>query len=202
MPDISKLNPWDFVVLLLPGLVLGQAFHLARHWKLKPLTKDDLAVYPVFALLYGVFLWANGYALQTGQSVFALEPRQLLWLYVGVPGLFGLLAGALLRAEAPRRLCEGLGIPFPADPPPIRSAWMAVAPKIEVGQYLMIVLDDGTIYRALVTEDSDFSSDPTRIDLHLGQVFQGEDWSPVSPQRSVYIPGDRIRSIEIFTAQN
>jgi len=61
----------------------------------------------------------------------------------------------------------------------------------------LIRMKDGTTYRALVTGDSEFSSDRNMIDIYLGQTYDSEDWIPADPPRSVYIIGSEIKVIEI-----
>lgn len=201
MPKIADVDFWGLIVLLLPGLMLVQGFFLGRDMRLKEIGKDDLVVYPVFGLIYGFFLWSQGYALQTGQSVSGLEPNRVLALYAIIPFVAGVAVGWAARIDLVRKVLRSLGINYfdpPPPPAPIRTPWPVVAPKIGVGTYLMVILKDKTIYRALVTEDSRLSSDQDRIDLYLGQTFEGEDWIPSSPQRAVYIRGSEIQSIEIW----
>jgi Family of unknown function (DUF6338) len=202
MLDLSKIDFWGLVVLLLPGLMLVQGFALGKEVRFKVIGKDDLVVYPVFGLIYGLCLWLLGFALHNGQSVYSLPPSQLIWVYLVIPAIFGFLAGGAARLDLLRNVLRALGFHYfdpPPPPPPIRTPWPMIAPKIVVGTYLMVILKDKTIYRALVTEDSLLSSDQDKIDLYLGQTFEGEGWIPSSPQKAVYIRGSEIQSIEIWS---
>jgi hypothetical protein len=201
VPKIADFDFWGLIVLLIPGLMLVQGFHLGRDVRLKEIGKDDLIVYSVFGLIYGLCLWWLGYALQTGQSVSGLEPNRIIVLYVIIPTVLGVLTGWMTKFDLIHKALRAIGVRYfdpPPPPPPIRTPWPVIAPKISVGTYLMVILKDKTIYRALVTEDSHLSSDQDKIDLYLGQTFQGDDWIPSLPQRAVYIRGTEIQSIEIW----
>ena len=196
--DFTKLDLAGFVTLLLPGVLIVQAFHLVRDVSLRPLTKDDLAIYPFYALLYAAYLWLFEGGPVKFEDALKKERWELARLYIFVPLILGALFGAFARYRLFGRFCEAVGIPLPKPPSPIRTPWPVVAPGIAVGTYVMVILKDKTLYRALVTEDSLLSSDQDRIDLYLGQTFEGENWVPSKPQRAVYIRGSEIQSIEIW----
>lgn len=201
MLDLTKFDFWSVVAFVLPGMLIVKAFEFGKDWTLRWPGKDDLLPYGLVAVPYALSLWALGYALQSGQSLPSLEKPLILQIYVLWPILIGLFIGFVARYDVFRRLLHFLGVPMPSPPAPIRTPWPVIAPNIAVGTYLMVILRDKTIYRALVTEDSHLSSDQDRIDLYLGQTFEGDDWTPSMPQRAVYIRGSEIQSIEIWKFQ-
>jgi hypothetical protein len=198
MLDLSKIDLLSFVLFLLPGLMLVQGFELGRHTKPRAISKDDLVVYPVFGLLYNLTLLSLGYSVQTGASISTIPSQYLILTYVCVPIFVGVLFGISARLGFGYAILKALGVKLDDPAPPIRTPWPVIAPKITVGTYVMVILKDKTIYRALVTEDSQLSSDQDKIDLYLGQTFLGEEWVPSNPQRAVYIRGSEIQSIEIW----
>jgi Family of unknown function (DUF6338) len=197
VPDFSKIDLWSVVALVLPGLMMMLGYALSREGKLKLPAAGEIPTYILLTILYVLALWSRGHAVQTGGSIFNLDPDKLFWRYIIWPFGLGLTFGVLARFDILGWILRRAGIEKP-EPPPIRTPWPVIAPTITVGTYLMVILKDKTIYRALVTEDSQLSSDQDKIDLYLGQTFEGDDWTPSSPQRAVYIRGSEIQSIEIW----
>jgi hypothetical protein len=84
---------------------------------------------------------------------------------------FGILEG---RGVIRRLLIKfGVNVPRPID-----TAWAEIFSNLPAGTYLIVLLKDGTVYNAMVTPDSRFSSDPENRDLYLGQTFHLESWAP------------------------
>ncbi len=198
MPDFSKFSFWDIIAFVVPGFLIYQSYYVAAQGKPESITKDGVIPYLMLSTFYVLFLWYQGYALQSGSSISQLDPQKLVFLYVLLPIAIGGVAGLIVGYDVLRRIMKALGIPVAEPPPPIRTPWPVVIPKIPVGAYLIVTLKDGRVYNTMVTADSHFSSDPTNIDLYLGQTFSLTSWTPSNPQRGVYIRGSEIQSIEII----
>jgi hypothetical protein len=197
MFDLSKFEFWLVVAFLIPGLLAFKAYEFGKDRVVRKPVADEAAAYLTIAVLYLFAAWALGYALPSGSSVSGLEPQRIFSTYFIIPAVGGLFLGLVVRYKLVRKLLEFLGVPLTEEPVPIRTPWTNVFSKIEQGTYLLIQMKDGTSYRALVTEDSEFSSDRNMIDIYLGQTYDGEDWTPANPPRSVYIIGSEIKVIEI-----
>lgn len=189
---------WAIVAYLLPGLLIVQARSLAARTVLAPVTKESLVNFVIWTVIYDLVLWSFGFALQTSNSISGLEVKLLLKLFVFVPTGIGFIFGLLERYSIIQRLLLPVGVNVPL---PIKAVWLEIFSGIELGTYLIVVLKDGTIYNAVVTEDSRFSSNPDSPDLYLGQTYSLNDWEPSKPRRAVYISGGEIRSIEIISRQ-
>ena len=193
--DIKDFNFWAVVVYLLPGLLMIQSRYLAARGKLAPISKDSLTTFLIVTVLYSLFLWTIGVALQSASTIATLNPAVLIGYFILAPLALGFAFGFLERRGIVQRLLFNLGVNIPL---PIDTAWAEIFSNMPVGTYLIVLLKDGTAYNAMVTRDSRFGSDPENPDLFLGQTFHREDWQPYIPARGVYIRGSEVKSIEII----
>ncbi|MFD2181109.1 DUF6338 family protein [Rhodoplanes azumiensis] len=193
--DIKDVNVWAVIAYLLPGVVMVQARSIAARASLSPLSKDNLALFVVVTVLYGVGAWAFGIAPQTPDSVAKLGSSAVLKYSVVAPIVLGFGFGLLERYGGVRWMLQPFGVNVPL---PFKSVWVEVFSRLKEGSYVIVVLKDGTIYNALVTADSRFSSDPLNLDLYVGQTFSLDNWEPSEPRRGVYIRASEIRSIEVI----
>jgi len=198
MSELLKNDLWNLIFVLVPGFMIIQGFEFGRHLKLKSINKDDILPYISLTAIYYIIILSFGYKLQTGASISTIPFQNLVITYLFVPSLLGVFCGIFVRFGFFYKIAKTLRIKIDEPAPPIRTPWPVIAPKITIGTYVMVILKDKTIYRALVTEDSQLSSDQDKIDLYLGQTFLGEEWVPSNPQRAVYIRGSEIQSIEIW----
>lgn len=193
--DIKDVNVWAVVAYLLPGVLMVQARSFAARAALTPLSKDNLALFVVVTVLYGVGAWAFGIVPQTPETVAQLGSSTVLRYSVVAPIVLGFGFGLLERHGGVRWMLQPFGVNVPL---PFGSVWVEVFSRLKEGSYLIVVLKDGTVYNTLVTADSRFSSDPLNPDIYLGQTFSPADWTPSVPKRGVYVRASEIRSIEVI----
>jgi hypothetical protein len=197
MFDVTKFDFWSVVAFVIPGLLAFKAYEFGRSWSIKKPSADEAPAYLTIAVLYLFFTWTWGYALPSGSSISSLDPGRIFQIYFLIPLLVGGGFGIFVQYKLLRKLLAAFGAPLPDEPVPIRTPWANVIGKIEQGTYLLIRMKDGSIYRALVTEDSEFSSDRNMVDIFVGQTYEGDNWTPANPPKSVYIIGSEIQAIEI-----
>ncbi len=194
MPELKDFNFWALVAYLFPGVFLIQARSFAALGRFAPITKDSIVGYILVTAIYGLVLWSMGVALQTSSSISGLARDVLIKYFIAIPLVLGFMFGLLERRGIFQRLFIRVGINIPL---PIQTAWAEVFSSMPVGTYLILLLGDGTVYRAMVTQDSRFASDAENADLFIGQTFQ-QDWTPYIPQRGVYIRASEVKAIEII----
>jgi len=193
---IKDFNFWAIVAYLLPGLFIGQARNVAAHGQLAPITKDSLVGYLIVTVVYALFLWTLGVALQSSSSISGLDPGVLFKYFVICPIVVGFVYGLLERYWIIQRFLTPFGINAPL---PFASVFSEILPHQQAGTYVIVVLKVGTRYNGLIPDDSRFSSNPEKCDLYLGQTYSLNDWIPSNPRRGVYISGSEICSIEIIS---
>jgi hypothetical protein len=194
----ANFSFWAIVAYLLPGLVMVQARALAARSEFESIAKESLITYAIFTVLYDLFLWAIGFALQTESSISSVKPSLLIAYIILIPGAIGFCYGLAERHWIIQRLLTPFGINAPL---PMKGVWLEIFSRQAVGTYMIVTLKDGTMFNAMATDDSRFGSNASSPDLYLGQIYSVPDWEPANPRRGVYISGDEIRSIEIINPQ-
>lgn len=199
MEALKEFSSWAVVAFILPGFFLVEARSIGARARIAEISKESVTAFVIVTVIYNLVLWYFGTALQTKDLISSLDPTFLLRAYVLWPCGIGFAFGLAERHFIVQRLLKPFGINAPL---PFDSVWTETFSQQTIGTYMIVMLKDGTIYRAMVTRDSRFASKGDDPDIYLGQTYSGNRWRPAKPPRGVYVRGSEIQSIEIIQRPN
>lgn len=197
---LSDLSSIYFVIIfLIPGFVSSQAIRIICPDTLRK-TKDIFTAY--------ISLSSLNFAICSFFLIFINETKNIvvfnliLSLYVFIiPFVSGVIIGGLIQNNVFRRLMKTKPFSWTKIRPTAygQSAWDSLFSNIE-GRYGIVILQDDTKFRVLLSVNSFVSSDPEERDIYFEEVFADqEDGKPwISINRGLYLPKDQIKSIEVF----
>jgi hypothetical protein len=119
--------------------------------RIAPMTKETVSAFVLVTVIYNLCLWYLGYGWQTQATISALD-RALIFKTVrrrtvrlGVLLWFG--GAAFHRTETTDAIRNQCSVTS-------RQVWLDIFARQPVGTYLIVVLKDGAVYNAMVTDDS------------------------------------------------
>ena len=82
----------------------------------------------------------------------------------------------------------------------IPAAWDYAFSRVTKGTFVLVKLNDETLYAGKMANNSFASSRTDERDLYLEEVWNMDTapWTPVQPKRAVLLCGKDIRWVEIF----
>lgn len=192
LPTASQIT--SVVALLAPGLII---LVIRNRFKGGPIgtLQDQLLAYAVasgayYAAAFPIFHVQSGFVL----PVWAWQLSQ----YFLLPCVVGVLIAFFDQSEAFYDLCRRAGL-RPTHHMP--AAWDYAFSRIVKGTYVLVKLQNGTLYAGLMGKHSFASTATGERDLYLEQVWSieaGGPWKILEPRRGVLLCGRDIRWVEIF----
>lgn len=192
LPSASQIT--SVVALLAPGLII---LVIRNRFKGGPVAtlQDQLLAYAVASGAY----YAAAFPLFHVQDGLVLPSWawQLLQYFL-LPAIVGVAIAFFDQSEAFYAACRRVGL-RPTHHMP--AAWDYAFSRIVQGTYVLVKLQDGTLYAGLMGKHSFASTATAERDLYLEQVWSIEEkgpWKLVKPKRGVLLCGRDIRWVEIF----
>lgn len=195
MPDLPTASDITRLVgLLAPGMII-----LAIRGRFKggavPSFQDQIIAYAVtsaayYAAAFPIFHAPNGMAVWGWAW-------QLLQYFI-VPCVVGMSVVFFDQSEAFYRICRKLRLRLTHHMP---AAWDYAFSSMVQGTYVLVKLQDGTLYAGLMGKRSFASTATAERDLYLEEVWSIEEngpWKRTEPRRAVLLCGRDIRWVEIF----
>jgi len=146
------------------------------------------------AINYATFGWILYIGIATQTNVFV---KAIIWVLITLigPAAIGLLAGISAQRDWFRKIYHWLGInPVHVIP----TAWDYKFARM-AGEWVLVVLKDGTKFAGFCGARSFASSIPNERDLFIQEIFDiDEDNRWIPTEKSVLIAHSEIRTVEFW----
>ena len=191
LPNVSELT--GIASALAPGMII-LGFRSRVVVGVATDYKDRLLSYAFFSAAY----YAGVGPLFHLAGCFTLPAW--LWgflFYFAMPLVMGFAAAYECQHEIIDKAARRLRFNFVTE---TELAWDFVFSKWDIGNFILITLEDGSQIAGRIDENSFASSSKSQHDLLIGEVWEitlGK-WTEATPKRSILILSKDIRSVEFF----
>ncbi len=179
--------------LLAPGLIILGLKARFQNGSVPDL-KEQIISYAVASAAY----YAAASPLFHVRHGASVEPWLWHFLqYFIFPSVVGLVIVWFDQTEWFYQLCAKAGLRLTHHVP---AAWDYAFSRIIKGTFVLVKLNDGTLYAGKMANRSFASSSTAERDLFLEEVWDADTkpWSPVIPKRGVLLCGKDVKWVEIF----
>ncbi|MEM9437239.1 MAG: DUF6338 family protein [Pseudomonadota bacterium] len=202
----------DWLRFILAGFIIWvvrNAYAQGERPKLAELALDIILLSVINQIVWQLLLWAGGGFLAAAQAASTkpehfvgidLSPQTLIVIEALIlPTALGIGMGLALRSRRLEGLLRAMALPVTG---PVRRSYDAVFGEIDVGVYVIVTLDDGTVIYGYYGPNSKAGRDAERSEIYLEEIYNLEDvtsdWESFDPPRSALIRLSSLRSVEFL----